>query len=260
MDATDMARVVDSFADAAACAAEAGFDAVEIHLGHGYLLSQFLSPATNRRRDDHGGSLENRARLPLAVVRRVCERVDGRIAVLVKLNGTDGFAGGLELDDSTRLASMLETAGAHALVISGGFTSKNALYLLRGERPLAAMIRVERSALQRVALRMLGKWVLRTYPFEEMFFLPQASAIRDVVEIPTVLLGGVVSRANLDRAMAEGFEFVAMGRALIADPDLPNRMARGEADRTRCDACNECIAEMDDGGVRCVLDGPRKTS
>jgi 2,4-dienoyl-CoA reductase-like NADH-dependent reductase (Old Yellow Enzyme family) len=121
------------------------------------------------------------------------------------------------------------------------------------------MIAVEKSRLHRMSLKLFGESFMKAYPFEELFFLPAARAVRRAVRVPLVLLGGIVSRDNLETAMREGFDFVALGRALIADPDLVRRMERGEMDRTRCTACNECIAEMDAGGVRCVLDGPRST-
>jgi 2,4-dienoyl-CoA reductase-like NADH-dependent reductase (Old Yellow Enzyme family) len=257
MTVADVMAVTEEFGLAAARAVEAGFDAVEIHLGHGYLLSQFLSPATNRRRDRFGGSLGNRLRFPLAVVRRVREVVGPRVAVLAKINLCDGVRGGLGVDEAACVARCLEAEGTDALVMSGGLVSRNPLFLLRGATPLRQMIAVEKSRLQRLSLRLFGRALVRSYPFEELFFLPEARVVRAAVRIPLVLLGGVVSRANLETAMREGFEFVALGRALIADPDLVRRMEAGLAERTRCNACNQCIAEMDAGGVRCVLDGPR---
>jgi 2,4-dienoyl-CoA reductase-like NADH-dependent reductase (Old Yellow Enzyme family) len=257
MSERDIAGVIDDFGRAAGLAREAGFDAVELHLGHGYLLSQFLSPATNRRSDRFGGALESRARLSLDVLRRVREVVGAGFPVLCKTNLRDGFRGGLELADSVALARLLETGGADALVLSGGFTSKSPFYLFRGRRPLAEMIAAEKSRLQKLALAWFGENVIREYPFEEMFFLKEAREVRAAVRMPLVLLGGIVSRANVDDAMAEGFDFVALGRALIADPDLVNRMAADRGARSRCTHCNVCVAEMDLGGVRCVLDGPR---
>jgi 2,4-dienoyl-CoA reductase-like NADH-dependent reductase (Old Yellow Enzyme family) len=179
------------------------------------------------------------------------------MAVLAKINLSDGFVGGLEIDDAVVIAQRLEQHGVHGLVLSGGFTSKTPLYLLRGGRPLDAMIAVEKSRLQALALRAFGSRVVRAYPFEELFFLPLARKIRQAVRMPLVLLGGAVSMDNLDVAMKEGFDFVAMGRALIADPSLVDDLRLGTKTRTRCNNCNECIAEMDAGGVRCVLDGPR---
>jgi 2,4-dienoyl-CoA reductase-like NADH-dependent reductase (Old Yellow Enzyme family) len=253
----DIERVIAEFAGAASLAREAGFDAVELHLGHGYLLSQFLSPAINRRRDEWGGSLEGRARLSLAVLRCVRDAVGPEFPILCKTNLRDGFRGGLELADSVALARALEAGGASALVLSGGFTSRSPFYLFRGRRPLAEMVAAEKDRLQQLALRWFGARVIREYPFEEMFFLKEAREVRNAVRMPLVLLGGIVSRANVERAMQEGFDFVAMGRALIADPDLVRRMASDPAVRSRCTHCNVCVAEMDLGGVRCVLDGPR---
>jgi 2,4-dienoyl-CoA reductase-like NADH-dependent reductase (Old Yellow Enzyme family) len=257
MTAGDIAEVVEDFGRAAARARAAGFDALEIHLGHGYLLSQFLSPATNRRRDQFGGSLENRLRFPLAVLARVRAVVGAATPIVAKTNLRDGFRGGLEIDESVDVVRRLEAAGVDAVELSGGFVSKNPFFLLRGGKPLAEMIAVEHSWPHRLSLRLFGPSLMRAYPFEEMFFLPAARAVRGAVRLPLVLLGGIVSIDNLDTAMAAGFEFVALGRALIADPDLVRRMERGEATRTRCNACNQCVAEMDAGGVRCVLDGPR---
>jgi 2,4-dienoyl-CoA reductase-like NADH-dependent reductase (Old Yellow Enzyme family) len=253
MTEADLATVIDDFGRAAALAVEAGFDAVEVHLGHGYLLSQFLSPATNRRRDAFGGPLANRLRLPLAVVARVRERIGPTRAMLAKTNLRDGFRGGLELDDAIQVVRALEGAGVDAVELSGGFTSRTPFYLLRGGRPLDDMIRVAPTRLHKLILRLTGPLIIRAYPFEELFFLPMARAVREAVGVPLVLLGGVLSLDNLATAMREGFDFVALGRALVADPDLPRRFARGEATRSRCISCNRCVAEMDRGGVRCVL-------
>jgi 2,4-dienoyl-CoA reductase-like NADH-dependent reductase (Old Yellow Enzyme family) len=253
MRAADIATVVDAFGRAAELAMQAGFDAVELHLGHGYLLSQFLSPAINRRRDQWGGSLDNRMRLPLAVLARVREAVGARVPIIAKTNLRDGFRGGLELEEAVGVAQRLEAAGIDAIEMSGGFTSLSPFYLFRGARPLKEMIEVEKSRLQRLTLRLLGRRIIREYPFEEMFFLDQARAVRAAVRVPLILLGGILSLDNLETAMREGFDFVAMGRALIADPDLVVRMQRGEATRSRCTSCNKCVAEMDRGGVRCVL-------
>ncbi len=254
MTEADIAATIDEFATAAALAVRAGFDAVELHLGHGYLLSQFLCPATNRRKDRWGGSLDNRMRFPLAVLRQVRERTGPDFPILAKTNLRDGFKGGLELDESIGVAQRLEAAGVDAIVLSGGFTSKTPFYLFRGARPLKEMIEVEKNRLQKLVLRFFGSRVIKEYPFQEMFFLEQAREVRRAVRVPLVLLGGILSLDNLETAMREGFDFVAMGRALIADPDLINRMQRGEATRSRCISCNKCVAEMDRHGVRCVLD------
>lgn len=260
MRESEMADTADAFATAALLAREAGFDAVEIHYGHGYLLSQFLSPATNRRRDSYGGSIDNRLRFPTEVLRRVRKAVGPDFPVLAKTNVRDGFRGGLELEDAIAVARRLESEGVDAIVLSGGFTSRTPFFLMRGETPLAAMIEVEHNPLQRLLMRWVGPKVMRSYAFSEMFFLDEAREVRRSVRVPLVLLGGIVSSDNIARAIEEGFDFVAMGRALIADPDFVRRMESGERVRTRCIQCNRCVAEMDRGGVRCVLDEPAAAS
>jgi len=253
MSSDDIERITNEFVVAATLAREAGFDAVELHLGHGYLLSQFLSPATNRRRDQHGGVLENRARFALAVVERVRAALPPALPVLAKVNLRDGFPGGLELDDSVQLARWLEARGCDALVLSGGFVSRDPFYLFRGERPLRAMIAVEKSVAQKVALALFGPFVIRAHPFEPMYFLPLAREVRRAVRLPLVLLGGLTSVEHLQIAADEGFELVAMARALIHDPGLIGRYAAGQAQVSGCVPCNLCVAEMDrPGGVRCA--------
>jgi 2,4-dienoyl-CoA reductase-like NADH-dependent reductase (Old Yellow Enzyme family) len=253
MTEREIEKVVDAHGESAARAVQAGFDAVELHLAHGYLLSQFISPALNRRKDRWGGSLENRMRLPVEVVRRVRARLPPGFPILCKINLSDGVKGGLEIDEAAQVARILESEGVDALVLSGGLTSRSAFYLFRGEIPIREMVEVEHNVMQKVALRIFGPIIMKCGPFEELYFLQQAKKIRAAVAMPLCLLGGVVSIDGVETAMREGFDFVAMGRALIADPDFVSRAELGQLTRSRCNACNKCVAEMDrPGGVRCV--------
>lgn len=254
----DIQGVITAFAEAASRAVEIGFDAVEVHLGHGYLLSQFLSPAANRRDDRWGGDAERRRALPLAVLEAVRGAIGRDHALLAKTNLADGFRGGLEIDESIEIARAIEASGhVDLLVPSGGFTSKTPFFLLRGGRPLDKMAAAQPEWLARVSMRWLGGLIIDRYDFEEAFFRPLALQLRAGVSMPVALLGGLVSKREIERAREDGFDFVVLGRALIADPELVVRMRAGELERSRCNACNECVAEMDLGGVRCVLDGPR---
>jgi len=258
-DAGDLDRMEADFARAATLAVAAGFDAIEIHIGHGYLLSQFLSPFTNRRQDEYGGSIENRARFPRRVLRAVrgaLESAPGgaRLAVTAKLNMDDGFSGGLVLDDGIAVARMLEDDGTvDGLELTGGFTSKTPMYLMRGDVPLAEMIEHERSAVRRLGLRVMGRRFIQRYPFEEAFFLPAARRVRAAVSLPLILLGGITRLDTMEKAMDEGFEFVAMARALLRDPDLPRQLQHGLADKSACVPCNKCVVEMERSGTRCVF-------
>jgi 2,4-dienoyl-CoA reductase-like NADH-dependent reductase (Old Yellow Enzyme family) len=253
----DLARLRDAFADAGRLAVEAGFDALEIHMGHGYLLSQFLSPYTNRRRDAWGGSLENRARFPREVARAVREAVGERAAVYAKLNMADGFRGGLELEDGVEVARLLEADGAlDALQLTGGFTGRTPMWLMRGEAPLREMIERERSVVRRLGMRLLAPSLVKAYPFEEAFFLPHARRIRSAVSMPLMLLGGVTRLETIRAALREGFEFVAMARALLREPDLVRRYQAERARESLCTHCNRCMLEMERAGTRCVLIDP----
>lgn len=253
MDDADFERLTADYARAATLAIDAGFDALEIHVGHGYLLSQFLSPFTNRRKDQWGGSIENRARFVRQVLRSVREAAGDSAAVYAKLNMDDGFRAGLQIDDGVEVARMLESDGSvDALELTGGFTAKSPMYLMRGEPPVAAMLETMPSALRRFGLRLSAKKLMREYPFEEAFFLPNARRVRQAVDLPLILLGGIKARDTMEAALAEGFPFVAMARALLREPDLVNRYAAGEADESLCVPCNRCMAEMDRDGTRCV--------
>lgn len=250
MSEADMEATAAEFATAAARVVDLGFDSVELHLGHGYLLSQFLSPVTNRRRDAYGGDLDGRLRFPLMVVRAVRAAVPSGTPVLAKINLSDGVPGGSTVDDAVIICNEIADAGVDGVVLSGGIVSRNAFYLLRGERPLGAMIRTEKNWLQKGALATFGPLVVRRYQFEPMFFLEMAREVRRQVDVPLVLLGGITGREHVDRAMQEGFDFVAMGRALISDPDLTHQMRDNPKAEARCDQCNLCVAKMD-LGVRC---------
>ncbi|NOQ43406.1 MAG: NADH:flavin oxidoreductase [Dehalococcoidia bacterium] len=252
MTEEEITRVTEDFGKAAALAIKAGFDAVEIHAGHGYLLSQFLSPYTNQRQDSYGGSLENRMRFPASVIKHVRETVGPDFPILIKMNLSDGFKGGLELDEAVEIAKRYEAEGASALVLSGGFTAKTPFYMMRGRIPLKEWLQGPRSIVEKTGLRLFSGFFLQTYPFEEMFFLEESLKVKDAVSIPLVLIGGICSIDNMEKAMQEGFEFVELGRALIRDPDLVRRMERGDWVASNCDHCNRCVAEMENGGVWCV--------
>ena len=250
---SDLTRISGKFADAARMAADAGFSGVEVHAGHGYLLSQFLCPWNNRRRDEYGGSLENRARFPREVLRAVYEATAGRAAVWAKLNMDDGFKGGLTLDEGVQVARWIEEDGSvDALELTGGHTTKSPFYLMRGDVPVREMIANQKRWVARLGMRVVARRMLRPWKFEEAFFLESARRFREALSLPLILLGGVNRLDTMEAAVAEGFEFLAIGRALIRDPDLVARMQAGELSSGRCSHCNLCMVEMERGGTRCV--------
>lgn len=257
MTREDISEVVRQFVDSARHAADAGFDAVELHMGHGYLLSQFLSPLANRRQDEYGGTSEKRARLAREVTEAVVDAVGDRIAVLAKLNLRDGARGGAEIEDSIVTARALESVGLHGLVMTGGFSPFSPMYLFRGNSPVPAMLQTETSRWNRFLLKLGAKTAFRDMPFEEMYFLKLARQMRDAVKMPLGLLGGLRSAENVATAMADGFDFVVLGRPLLSQPDFVARMRADSSARSNCINCNRCVAEFSTpGGVRCILNGP----
>lgn len=253
MNEEDMDRVAGQFATAAELCREAGFDAVEIHMGHGYLLNQFVSPLSNKRTDQYGGSAENRARFPAMVLKRVKQAVGQDLAVLAKINVADGVKGGATADDAIVTGRVLQAAGCDMLVLSGGRNIESTWFIFGSNINVEEMEHVLRD---RWFLRSMMKLSQRFAPkvdFKEMYFRDYSKKIRAAVDMPMAYLGGTKSIDNVRTALADGFDAVVMARALIHDPALVNKLQSGELARSGCTSCNRCVAYIyDAGGVRCT--------
>ncbi|MCA2264742.1 NADH:flavin oxidoreductase [Mycobacterium marseillense] len=233
--------VIDGFGTAARNAVDAGFDALEIHMGHGYLLSSFFSPNLNRRTDRYGGDTVRRAELARRVAERVRSTVGHSVAVTAKFNMDDGVRGGFWLDDSIPTAQLLESDGhLDALQLTGGSSLLNPMYYFRGDVPMDEFIASQPRAVG-LGLRVLGLRLFRSYPFEEAFFLPLARQFRAALSMPLILLGGVNRLDTVEDALADGFEFVAMARALLRDPFLVNSFREHTATEGLCIHCMKCM-------------------
>ncbi len=242
--ADELPEMAKAYGNSVCLAREAGFDAVEIHAGHGYLISQFLSPSTNHRKDEFGGTLANRMRFMEMVMEEVMKAAGNDMAVLVKMNMRDGFRGGMELGESLQVARKLQELGAHALVLSGGFVSKAPMYVMRGEMPIRTMTYYMTCWWLKYGVRLVGKYMIPSVPFREAYFLEDALKFREALDIPLVYVGGLVSRQKIEEVLNHGFEAVQMGRALLNEPDFVNRMRREENARCNCRHSNYCIARM----------------
>ena len=252
IDKAGIARVTRAHAQAAQRAIDTGFDAIEVHLGHNYLISSFLSPRLNRRDDEYGGSLENRARLAREVMRAVRDAVGDRIAIIVKMNMDDGVPGGFWLDEAIPVTQWLEADGTcDALEMTAGSSLLNPMYLFKGDAPVAEFAAVMPQPFK-LGVQMIGKRLIREYPYRDAYLLEDTRQIRAAVNLPMVLLGGITDRPSMDLAMNEGFEFVAMGRALLREPDLINRIAEEATTPSLCIHCNKCMP-TNFTGTRCVL-------
>ncbi|MGB3077031.1 MAG: NADH:flavin oxidoreductase [Chitinophagales bacterium] len=252
MRKVEIPEMAKSFGNAVRLAQQAGFDAVEIHAGHGYLISQFLSPFTNHRKDEFGGSLINRMRFLKMVIDEVMEAAATKTAVLVKMNMRDGFEGGMEIDESLQVAAMLENAGAHALVLSGGFVSRAPMYVLRGAMPVNTLALHTESMMLSILVKYFGKFLVKEVPFTENYFLEDARLFRKALKLPLVYVGGILSKENIEQVLSAGFDAVAIARALIRDPDFINKLLRAELLHSACDTCNYCVALIYDGPFSCI--------
>lgn len=237
----DIERITSDFVRSAELCIEAGFDSLEVHLGHSYLLSSFLSPKLNKRTDRWGGSLENRARFARQVIAAVRAQVGGRAAVTAKLNTSDGFKGGLGVDESLQVARWLDGDGhLDAIELTGGSSLQNPMYLFRGDAPVPEF-RETLPWYLRGGFRLVGDRFLKSYPYEEAYFVDKARRYLEALDTPIILLGGISRLDTAQAALDEGFGFVAMGRALLHDPDLPDLWRAGTRDDSGCIHCNRCM-------------------
>ncbi|MCD4688307.1 MAG: NADH:flavin oxidoreductase, partial [Desulfuromonadaceae bacterium] len=229
MTKEDIQRVVIAFADGAALAKQAGFDAVQIHAAHGYLLSQFLSPHYNHREDEYGGSLENRARMVLEVLAAVRQAVGEDYAVLIKLNSDDFIEGGLTVEDMLQVAELLETAGIDAIEISGG--------TIWGPSQFHA-VRFAPEALT-----------------HKTYYRKAARLCKAFVRVPVILVGGIRSLEVAEELLTEGAaDYIALCRPLIRESHLIKRWAADDQEPSGCQSENACFGPIFAGqGISCVL-------
>jgi len=248
-------QTVRDFGDAAARVKESGFDAVQIHAAHGYLLSGFLSPLTNRRRDDWGGDPERRFRFLSEVYRAVRQAVGVDFPVLCKLNIDDFALIGVTPRDSFPAARRLAQMGLDALEISGGIW-ETSLNTWRGDAPVGILAR-GRSPLVRLYLRIAFGLQKLCTPFREAYFLPYAEKLKATLNIPLILVGGIRRPDVAEQILETGqADLISMARPLIREPDLPNKWWAGDRVAAECQSCNRCLCEIEQGNkLRCYLEG-----
>lgn len=249
---SDLTKLIDDYKRAGELAISAGADALEVHLGHGYLLSQILSPKENRRKDEFGGSPEARAQIPIRVLQGLKSVVDGRLAVTAKLGMFDGYKGGIKTDQALQTAMLLEHSDTiDALVLTGGHSTKAPLVIMHGDNYVTELAKLQPNPAMRALMGAFAKR-MRVREFTEAYFKDSAQKFKEATQLPLILLGGVTKLDTVNTAVAEGFAAVEMGRALLHDPQLVNKMQSGVVLESGCVPCNQCIVEMEKGGARCV--------
>ncbi|MHB8709241.1 MAG: NADH:flavin oxidoreductase [Desulfuromonadales bacterium] len=223
----EIARLVASFAAGARRAKEYGFDAVQFHGAHGYLINQFLSPLTNRRDDEYGGPIGNRCRFLLEVYRAVRTAVGNDFPVMIKLNGCDNLEGGLSAEDALYAARALDLEGIDAIEVSGGTSASGS------QSPVRTKIDTVE---------------------QEGYNLKLAKRIKAAVGCPVISVGGFRSFEVAQQTVAAGIDGIALSRPLIWEPDLPRRWQSGDTSRAKCISCNGCFRPgLKEGGIRCVV-------
>jgi 2,4-dienoyl-CoA reductase-like NADH-dependent reductase (Old Yellow Enzyme family) len=229
MTEQDIREVAAAFGEAALRARSCGFDCVQIHAAHGYLVNQFLSPDTNIRTDSYGGSIENRMRFLLEVYRSVRQAVSRQYPVLVKLNGSDFLPGGLTIEDAVVAAAALDGEGIDAIEVSGGTPASG------DNTPVRRKIETRD---------------------REGYHVPLAARIKSVVKCPVMVVGGIrsfdLAQEVLERGQAD---YVSLARPFVREPDLVARWQAGDTSRSRCISCNGCYRPgLREGGIYCVVE------
>ena len=229
MTTDDIHQVVTSFSQAAQRAKAAGFDGVQIHAAHGYLLSQFLSPAINQRTDEYGGSVEKRARIILEVLRNIRQVVGRNYPILIKINSEDFLENGLSLADFLQVAVLLGEAGIDAIEVSGGTFFSGRLTPSRKEI---------------------------TFDRDQAYFRKASRTLKKIGKVPVILVGGIRSYLLAERLMDEGvMDYIAMCRPFIREPMLIKRWQSGDLRKATCISCNGCFGPARSGrGILCVQD------
>jgi len=258
MTQEDINYLIGTYRDAARFMKKVGFNALEIHFGHGYGLSQFISPKTNKRKDRYGGSHENRMRLPLEVLTVMREEVGLDFTILGKISMTDAVKGGVDYTEGLEVAKTLDAAGIDGLIPSAGTSSYNSMYMFKGESIAKGMAAMQSSTLIKTLLKVMGPFMWKHYPYQPTYFLEAAKRLKATVTCPVIYIGGCSTRVDIDRVFEAGFDFVQIGRSLIKDPEFVQHAQADEDYDSGCTHCNFCVPLIQHpGGIRCVLNDER---
>ncbi|MFX1479775.1 MAG: NADH:flavin oxidoreductase [Promethearchaeota archaeon] len=239
MTIEEIQETIIAFAEASRRAMEAGFDGIQLHSAHGYLLSSFLSPHTNRRKDQYGGTLKNRVRIFKEIYKNTKKLVDNDFPLSIKMNADDFLENGLKIDDSKKVAKMLADIGYASIEVSGGMWE----VLMRSKKDLGwqpVMIPESRININSKENEAYHKYY--------------ANEFKKVVDIPIILVGGIKSLEVVNEILTrETADFVSLSRPLIREPDLPNKWLKGNGEKScKCISCNGCIGAAMSGPILCT--------
>ena len=255
MNVDEIHAMARKFGEAVDFCRKAGFDCVEIHAGHAYLISQFLAPRTNRRHDEYGGSLDNRMRFLNEVLDEVMAHANDDMAVIVKTNMWDDCRGGVTREEGIRIAQEIARHKVHGIVLSGGTVSASPMTILGGAMPIRTLAHYMPGSMWwlKAALRMGGgKMLIPTVPFRELYFMDEAKRFQDAVkDVPLIYVGGIQSGDNCQRIMDEGFPLFQLAHVLIKDPDFVRHVQENPHYNAGCTRSNYCVGRMYSREMKC---------
>ena len=252
----DIERIFEAFTQASRRVKESGFDAVQIHGAHGFLVNQFLCPHTNRRKDKWGGTLENRMRFVEELYDRCRRQVGDDYPILIKINAYDNMKKGLKLEEGVVMAKMMAKMGFDGIEVSCGI-GEDGFATLRGDIPLDVFLDEwdmykNKNPLFRFVMRRFGKKLIKPPQLTQAFNLESARAIKAAINIPVFLGGGITDPAEIEGIVESGdADYISLSRALIADPKFPEKIRQGSRKAAGCIHCNLCSAYMMSEPLRC---------
>jgi len=258
MTEEDIDGVAETFAQAARRVRDAGFDAVQIHGAHGYLVNQFLCPHTNRRTDKWGGSLDNRMRFVQTIYERCRRQVGDDFPILVKINGYDNMKHGLKIEESVVMAQMMGEMGFDGIEVSCGI-GEDGFSQLRGDIPMEAMLKEwpmyrDKNFLFHFIMKHFGRGMMNTPPLVQAYNRESAKAIKCRVQVPVFLVGGLTDPTSMEDIIEQGdADYISLSRSLIAEPEFVERIRSGSRKPSRCIHCNLCLAYLVGGPLRCYM-------
>ena len=255
MTKDEILEVIEAFVQAIKNAKEAGFDGVQLHLAHGYLLSEFVSPRMNRRTDEWGGNTEKRFRIVKTIFEKAKKEV-GNYPIIVKINGYETLKNGMTIDESVKIAKLLEQAGCNGIEVSNG-TMKAGLATMRGNVPWQ-MIVAQNDSLKNMpsfVKSIIGTIAKQTLPQPKpnsLYNLDAAMAIKNAVNLPVIVVGGITNLTDIETIINQKkCDLVSLSRPLILEPDLVTKFKTGKQTQSKCIQCNFCIIGVENAPLRC---------
>jgi len=252
MTVDEIHETIEAFVQAAKRAKTAGADAVQLHGAHGYLISAFLSPYTNKRTDEWGGSLENRMRFVVEIFNRMRQTLGKNYPIMIKVNAEDGVENGLGIEEGVLVAKRLAGLGMDAIEISGGILVDSMFMIVRGDVPIDYLTAPIKDPVEKANTEAFFYSIKDVVAHKEAYWLAHAEKIKPAIgKTPLILVGGMKYPQTMEKILTDGkADMISLCRPLIKEPDLPNQIANGRRSPVKCSSCNRCTFEI------CVLNKP----